>query len=166
MSGRSEAASKTVNFSLYTNAPAHTIRVCAGVLLLSALSACEDGIRRGNSGPRTLELDSDTVQLESGVTLHDVKIRSTAAGDFEPAAVTAKSGDVVRFTSADARTHALSIQPPGEAARAALAAANQLRSPPLIAQGTAWVISLKGVPAGTYTVSCLSHAGTATVHVQ
>lgn len=151
----------------YENAPAHTIRVCAGVFIFcAALAACEDGVRLGNNGPRTLELDSDTVQLESGVTLHDVKVVSTPAGDFDPAQLTAKSGDVLRFTSADNRTHALAIQPPNDAAQSALAAGGQLRSPPLVAHGTAWVISLKGIPAGTYTVSCISHAGTATIHVQ
>jgi plastocyanin len=156
-----------VKFWLFTNAPAHTTRVCAGVFLFcAAIAACEDGVRLGNRGPRTLELHEDTVQLQSGVKLHDIKIRSTQAGDFEPTQVTAKVGDVVRFTSADTRTHALSIQPPSEQARAALAAEGQLRSPPLIAHGTAWVVSLKGVPAGTYTVSCLSHAGTASVVVQ
>ena len=152
---------------LFTNAPAHTIRVCAGVLLFCAgLAACEDGVRIGKRGPRTLELHGDTVQLQSGVTLHDVNIKSTQTGDFEPAQVTAKVGDVVRFTSADTRTHALAIDPPNDQARAALEAAGQLRSPPLVAHGTAWVVSLKGVPAGTYTVRCISHAGTATVAVQ
>lgn len=150
----------------YDHAPAHTTRVCAGVFIFcAALAACDDGVR-GKTGPRTLELDSDTVQLESGVTLHDVRVVSTPAGDFDPAQVTAKSGDVVRFTSADNRTHALAIQPPNDAAQSALAAGGQLRSPPLVAHGTAWVISLKGIPAGTYMVSCISHAGTATIQVQ
>lgn len=145
----------------------HTLKVCAGVFVFCAvLTACEDGVRLGKSGPRTLELEADTVQLESGVTLHDVKIISTPAGDFDPAVVTAKSGDVVRFTSADNRTHALAIQPPNDAAQTVLAAAGQLRSPPLVANGTAWVVSLKGLPAGTYTVSCISHAGTAAINVQ
>ena len=152
---------------LLTNAPAHTTRVCAGVLLCcAALAACEDGVRIGKRGPRTLELHGDTVQLQAGVRLHDVNIKATQAGDFAPAQVTAKAGDVVRFTSADTRTHALTIDPPSEQARAALQGQGQLRSPPIVAHGTAWVVSLKGVPAGTYTVRCISHAGTATVVVQ
>jgi plastocyanin len=156
-----------VKLWLFTDAPAHTIRVCAGVLLFCAVfTACEDGVRLGKRGPRTLELHGDTVQLQSGVTLHDVKIKSAQTGDFAPAQVTAKVGDVVRFTSADTRTHALAIDPPSDQARAALQAGSQLRSPPLVAYGTAWVVSLKGVPAGTYTVRCISHAGTATIVVQ
>jgi plastocyanin len=156
-----------VKLWLFTNAPAHTRVVCAGVLLFCAvLAACEDGVKLGKRGPRTLELNGDTVQLASGVKLHDVKIRSTQAGDFEPAQVTARVGDVVRFTSADTRTHALSIAAPTDQARAALQAEVQMRSPPLIARGTAWVVSLKDVPPGTYTVRCISHAGTATITVQ
>ena len=152
---------------LFMNAPAHTTRVCAGVLLFcAALAACEDGVRLGNRGPRTLELNEDTVQLQAGVRLHDVKIRSTQTGDFEPAQVAAKVGDVVRFTSADTRTHALTIDPPNDQARAALEAEGQMRSPPLVAHGTAWVVSLKAVPAGTYIVRCISHAGTASVVVE
>lgn len=150
----------------YNDAPAHTLKVCAGFFVFCALlSACED-LRIGDTGPRSLAVTGDTVQLESGVILHDVKIRAVQGNDFDPATVTAKIGDVVRFTTADTRTHALSIEPPSEAARAAMAAAGQLRSPPLVAPGTAWVVSLEGLPAGAYTVSCISHAGTATIQVQ
>ena len=156
-----------MSISSYKGAPAHPLRVLAGVFFFSTVvAACEDGLRIGDSGPRTVELESDTVQLEPGVTLHDVTLRASSEGDFQPAQITAKSGDVVRFTSGDTRTHALSIRPPSEPARAALAASDQLRSPPLIARETAWVVSLKGLPAGVYTVSCISHAGTATIQIQ
>lgn len=166
MCGRSEAASKIVKLLSIKNAPAHAARVCAGVAVAALFVAgCEDGVRLGG-GSRSLALESDTIQLAASVTLHDVAVRAAGNSDFDPAQVNAKIGDVVRFTVADTRTHALSVVPPNDAANQALVATNQLRSPPLVAQGQAWVISLDGVPAGSYTIRCISHAGHATLTVQ
>lgn len=148
-------------------APAHAIKVCAGVFVFcTAVVACEEGPALGGGGDRTLELQSDTITLANGVRLHDVKVRAVSGADFDPAQVTAKAGDVVRLTTADTRTHALLVTAPTPDASAALAASGQLRSPPLVAKDQAWVISLKGVPPGTYTVSCVSHAGQLRLLVQ
>lgn len=98
--------------------------------------------------------------------MHDITVQARGGSDFRPVTLRVKAGDVVRLTSADTHTHALVITPPNEAARQALDAAGQLRSPPLVSKGQAWVISLKGAPAGTYTVSCISHQGTASIVVQ
>ena len=148
-------------------APAHNLGVCAGAFAFVLLVAsCERSDRPGAEGPRTLELNGDTIQLEAGVTLHDVKLRSAQRTDFDPGEIRAKVGDIVRFTSADARMHGVVIEGPTSAARATLEAAGQARSPPLVAQGQAWVISLSQLPPGHYAVSCISHAGTATLIVQ
>ncbi|MGQ0814219.1 MAG: cupredoxin domain-containing protein [Gemmatimonadota bacterium] len=152
--------------SLHSFAPAHALLVCAGVFVFCAVIAACDDLPKLAGGRRTVELDSGSVQLDSGVKLHDVQIKSDQEGDFNPEQIKAKRGDVVRFTSADTRTHAFVIRPPSEQGRAVLDTSGQLRSPPLVAQGQAWVVSLKGLPAGTYTVSCISHAGTATIQVQ
>lgn len=149
-------------------APAHRVLACAGVLVccVLAFAGCEkDGrVRRGND--RTLELAGDTIDLPRGVTLHDVQVRATNAGDFNPTQITAPRTDIVRFTIADTRTHALVITGPSDQATAALVATGQRRSPPLVSGGQAWVVSLKNLPPGSYRVSCISHAGTATLVIQ
>jgi plastocyanin len=152
----------------FRNAPAHALFVCAGVFVCSMLfGACEKGARISRKhDDRTLELTKDTIRLADGVSLHDVTVKSSSNADFSPTQVTARIGDVVRFTSGDNRTHALQLTTTDGQARATLDAAGQLRSPPLVSNGQAWVVSLKGLPAGTYTVSCVSHAGTATIQVQ
>lgn len=148
-------------------APAHAIKVCAGVFVFCvSVAACEKGPALGGGGDRTLELQNDTITLTGSVRLHDVKVRAVSGGDFHPAQLTAKVGDVVRLTTDDTRTHALLVTAPTPQASAALGAASQLRSPPLVSKGQAWVISLKGVPAGAYTVSCVSHAGQLSLQVQ
>lgn len=166
MSTRSEAASKEVMLKPdgIRCLPAHTVMLCAGVFVI-ALAGCDKAPSLGG-GDRTLELQSGTLDLESGVRLHDVKVRAVSGADFEPTRITAQSGDVVRFTTADTRTHAVVIVAPTPEATKALDATGQLRSPPLVTAGQAWVISLKGVPAGTYTIACISHAGRATLLVQ
>ena len=148
-------------------APAHPLSACAGVFIITCvvLSACDKGVAVKNDD-RRVEISGDTVDLPRGVTLHDVKVRASGTADFEPAAVTAKTGDAVRFTIADTRTHALVIKAPSAEAQQTLESTSQRRSPPLVSAGQAWVVSLKGLPAGTYTITCLSHAGSATLTVQ
>lgn len=148
------------------SAPAQRVLACAGVFIFGVLLAgCENGPRLGGDN-RALEISGKTVQLPPGVSLHDVAVQATGTADFNPARLTIKSGDVVRFTTRDTRTHALTLTGPSEQANAALSAMTQRRSPPLVAAGQAWVISFKSLPPGNYTVSCLSHAGTATISVQ
>lgn len=148
-------------------APAHNLWVCAGAFVFALLAvSCERTSEPGAQGPRTLELNGDTLQLEAGVTLHDVKVRSTQNMDFDPAEIRAKVGDIVRFTSGDTRTHGIVIHAPTPDAQATLNAAGQTRSPPLVAQGQAWVVSLNRLPPGRYSISCISHAGTAALTVQ
>jgi plastocyanin len=164
--GRWEAASCNVK-KLYDIAPAHRIIACAGVFVFAiVLSACDKGAAVINHGSRAIVLGADTVQLPSGAQLHEIKVRATQSSDFEPAQITAKSSDVVRFTVADNRTHSLIITAPTEQSNAALESSSQRRSPPLVANGQAWIISLKGLPAGTYQISCGSHAGRATLVIQ
>ena len=148
-------------------APAHPLSACAGVFILTCVlfSGCDKGVAVRNDD-RRLEISGDTVDLPRGVTLHDVKVKATGHADFEPAQVTAKIGDAVRFTIGDTRTHALVITAPTAEAQHTLESTSQRRSPPLVTAGQAWVVSLKGLPAGTYTITCLSHAGSATLTVQ
>jgi hypothetical protein len=148
-------------------APAHAIPACVGAFVLSvSIAACGDAPRLGGGGDRTLELNADTVTLASGTNLHDIRIQSGKDGDFSPVSVTVRGKDIIRLTTADTRTHALTINAPSTQAGAELEAKGQHRSPPLVARGQSWVISAEGLPAGTYTITCLSHAGTATIQVE
>jgi plastocyanin len=145
--------------------------VAAGAVLVLA-TGC-DRVREsvgGDEGPRVLELSHDTIRLAEGVRLHDVVVRRTAQGDFEPATVQARVGDVIRFTADDNGGHALAFD--GAAltpeARAWIEGSSQVRSPPLITTGAAWVITLDGAPAGDYPFRCTTHdvAGRLTVGAQ
>jgi plastocyanin len=115
-----------------------------------------------------LELTNDTIQLADGVHLRDVEVRRQATGDFEPAAVEADVGDVVRFTAHDRGGHALVFEGPllQENARQWLGTTGQLRSPPLISDSSAWVISLKDAPPGEYPFRCTTHATTGRLTVR
>src|SRR5690606_3974037 len=105
------------------------------------------------------ELSHDTIRLETGTALVEVAVQRSAGGDFEPSQVSASTGDVVRFTANDNGGHAIVFD--GAAlsadARAWLEQTGQLRSPPLIASGSAWVITLEGAPPGEYPFRCVTH---------
>jgi plastocyanin len=126
--------------------------------MLVALVAC-DRVAPGDDGPRVLELDADTIRLESGVRLIDVRVERQAGGEFDPSAVEARQGDVIRFTAGDHGGHAIAFDAAGLTAEMMtyLERTGQLRSPPLITSGSAWVIKLDDAPAGTYTFRCATH---------
>jgi plastocyanin len=107
---------------------------------------------------RTLELAGDTIELPAGVDLHDVGIRTGAQHrDFEPRQVQARTGDYLRFTTQDSRTHAVVFDVGTPELRTFLESTGQLRSPPLVTKGASWVIALKNAPAGNYPFRCLVH---------
>lgn len=145
-------------------APART-SARAGALAFTLLavvlgaSACDRAAPGRDDGPRVIELAHDTIRLEAGVRLHDVQVRRETGGEFHPSQVEARVGDYVRFTADDGAGHAVvfvgaSLDP---AARAFLDQSGQLRSPPLIARGSSWVITLEGAPAGEYPFHCTTH---------
>lgn len=139
-----------------TKTPAGALWALAGVVIL-ALSGCD---RATDSGPAVLELEGDTIRLEAGVRLLDVNVATQQDGsELDPARVEARPGDVVRFTAGDGRLHALAFEPVllTAEARAFLEQRGQLRSPPLVAAGTQWVITLDGAPPGEYAYSCTTH---------
>ncbi|HSJ25101.1 MAG TPA: plastocyanin/azurin family copper-binding protein [Longimicrobiales bacterium] len=136
-----------------------SVRPLLVLLAAVALPACEGGVGGGEAGPRVLELTHDTIRLESGVTLVEVEIRRGADGEFDPARVEARQGDVVRFTSGDRAGHAVAFLG-GELApglREFLESTGQLRSPPFVDEGSSWVITLDGAPAGEYPFHCTTH---------
>jgi plastocyanin len=120
------------------------------------LGACE---RTPFQRAESLDVGGDTIQLAPGVAVHDVQVRNSEDGDFAPALDSARSGDVVRFTTADSRTHLIAFDEaslPGNA-RSLFESKMQLSSPPLVVQGATWIVSLENAPAGTYTFVCSTH---------
>jgi plastocyanin len=132
--------------------------------VLGLIAACE---APPDSGPRMLELANDTILLEEGVSLVDVKVRRSAEGDFDPAAVEAHTGDVVRFVADDNGGHAIVFESTALAGdvREWLERTGQLRSPPLITSGASWVVTLDGAPAGDYPFRCSTHSASGRLSV-
>jgi plastocyanin len=140
----------------------------AGLLFLAvitALNACEPQLP--GRGPE-IELEDGAVRLEPGARVHEILVRGTGPGEFEPDSTGARPGDVIRFTAGDARTHALVFQTAETdfAVREFLDATDQLRGPPLISAGTAWIVSLADAPPGRYPFTCLTHGGHGVINVE
>ena len=137
--------------------------LCSALLVLLPLTGC-DAI----GGGATVQLDSAEVSLPSGAELHEVSVGGAGATDsIAPSSVSASAGDAIRFTVHDHRTHALvfeggSLSPPG---REFLERTGQLRGPPLVNEGTAWVVSLAEAPPGRYPFVCLSHGARGVIAV-
>jgi plastocyanin len=129
--------------------------------VLPLVPACDLVPARGGpaAGPLVLELAHDTIRLGPGVGLVDIGVRRQPGGYFDPAHAVARQGDVVRFTAADRASHTVvflgaELRPE---AREFLERTGQMRSPPFLAEGAAWVISLEGAPAGEYPFRCTTH---------
>ena len=147
-------------------APARFLTSCAGAFVCALLAAACENAPLVDQKDRTLELAGDTIELPAGVDLHDIAVGTAQQHrDFEPRQLTAKPGDYLRFTTRDSRSHALVFEVTQPTQRAFLENSGQLRSPPLVAKGTAWIIALEGAPLGAYPFRCLVHndAGQLTV---
>ena len=137
----------------------------SGVLLsgLLLLGGC-DAI----GGRASVQLDSAEVALPSGAEVHEVVLGGAGATDsIAPSTVEANPGDAIRFEVRDRRTHAIafdtdSLEP---AAAAYLEETLQLRGPPLVNEGSAWVVVLADAPPGRYPFVCMSHGVRGTVVV-
>ncbi|MBX6364118.1 MAG: hypothetical protein IRZ00_09645 [Gemmatimonadetes bacterium] len=105
-----------------------------------------------------LPLGADTLELGPDVAVRDVRLRQTPAHAVEPETVRARPGDVVRFIAADPRGYAVAFDTAAltPEARQFLERTGQLRGPPLVATGAAWVVSLEGAPAGAYAFRSLT----------
>jgi plastocyanin len=121
--------------------------------------ACDHVRPDVDEGPRVIELAHDTIRLEAGRRLVEVRAERTDTGDFHPPRAEAAPGDYVRFTAADGGGHAIVFAEDRltPQARAFLERTDQLRSPPLIQEGASWVITLEDAPAGTYPFRCTTH---------
>jgi plastocyanin len=101
--------------------------------------------------------------------VHEVRIAGAGAVDsFSSGRVEAGPRDVIRFVAGDHRTHALAFLTDSlpAAAREYLESSRQLRGPPLVTEGAAWIVSLDGAPPGRYPFYCRSHGARGVVTVR
>jgi plastocyanin len=109
-------------------------------------------------------------------TTHEVKMIGDATGyKFEPANVTVKSGDAIKYIMVSGGPHNVSFQNVTDAAVKAQLDANmpgqhmgELSSPMVMQPNEAYVVSFAKIPAGKYDYICVPHAamnmkGTVTV---
>jgi plastocyanin len=97
---------------------------------------------------------------------HEVQMLQDAQGNykFEPANVTVKQGDGIKFTMVSGGPHNVAFDPtqvPANA-KAALSAnmqqqVSELSSPMMMNAGESYTISFAGVPAGKYDYHCTPH---------
>jgi plastocyanin len=134
-------------------------RLRPGVLLFALapllLAACDAVDSRA-----TIQLDTAEVELDGGTGLHEVTFIGVGPTDsIAPGGVRAKPGDAVRFVTGDHRTHAIGFDADrlDPEIRAYLLETNQLRGPPLVNRGAAWVVVLDGAPPGRYPFVCRTH---------
>lgn len=97
-------------------------------------------------------------------TTHTVNMIGDEKGyRFEPAELTVKAGDGVKFISVKGGPHNVAFDPATAGATAAQITANmpestgELTGKMLVTDGDAWTMSFGGVAAGTYNVICTPH---------
>lgn len=127
----------------------------SGVLVLVALllTACE---RVG--GGESIALDSSELTVAGSV--HEIRLSGAEAGDsIVPGRIQAEPGDALQFVVGDRRPHAVAFLADSLSARQRtfLEETGQLRGPPLVNQGSSWVVILEGAPPGRYPFYCRSH---------
>ena len=99
-------------------------------------------------------------------TTHEVKMIGDASGyKFEPANLTVKAGDAVKFIMVTGGPHNVAFQNVTDATAKAQLDANmpgakigELSSPMLMQPNESYVVSFGNVPAGTYNFICTPHA--------
>jgi plastocyanin len=99
-------------------------------------------------------------------TVHEVKMvmEGTAVARFEPASLTIKRGDRVRFVTVSGGPHNVAFEAdktPDAAERALLAGMPDqiapLAGPLVMNAGDSYTVNFAGVPAGTYEYICMPH---------
>ncbi|HEX2203832.1 MAG TPA: plastocyanin/azurin family copper-binding protein [Longimicrobium sp.] len=131
--------------------------------MLAFAAACGGGDNQGGSEPATdggaaapaAEAPATTPAPASG-TVHEVKMLTTqngASGVFEPANITVKAGDTVRFTTDGLAPHNVSFPPAENVGKTGLPPAGQY----LTQASQTYDLQVSMAP-GTYTIQCDPHA--------
>ncbi|HYW51419.1 MAG TPA: plastocyanin/azurin family copper-binding protein [Gemmatimonadaceae bacterium] len=97
-------------------------------------------------------------------TTHTVNMIGDEKGyRFEPAEITVKAGDGIKFVSVKGGPHNVAFDPASVGGAAAQLTANmpestgELTGKMLVTDGEAWTMSFGGVAPGTYTAICTPH---------
>jgi plastocyanin len=97
-------------------------------------------------------------------TTHTVNMIGDEKGyRFEPAEITVKAGDGIKFVDVKGGPHNVAIDPATAGAMTAQLTANmpestgELTGKMLVTDGDAWTMSFGGIAAGTYNVVCTPH---------
>ena len=126
----------------------------SGVLLLvGLLSAGCDAVPGGGA---TIALDSTEIEIPG--TVHEVRVGGADAA-LQPDVAQATPGDAIRFVTTDRLPHAIAfvVDSLSGPVREYLDRTGQLRGPPLVNEGAAWVVVLEEAPPGRYPFHCRSH---------
>jgi plastocyanin len=155
-------------------------KVLAVVTSAFALAACSGGEKKAAdsamtaaapaaaapttaAAPATAAAGASAAMPITGTT-HTVNMIGDEKGyRFEPAAITIKAGDGVKFVSVKGGPHNVAFDPASVGAGRAQLIANmpeasgELSGKMLVTDGEAYTISFGGVAAGTYTAICTPH---------
>lgn len=132
--------------------------------MMAFVAACGGGDNQGGSEPASdagaaapaAEAPATTPAPAASGTVHEVKMVTTqngASGVFEPANITVKAGDTVRFTTDGMAPHNVSFPPAENAGKTDLPPAGQY----LTQAGQTYDVVASMAP-GTYTIQCDPHA--------
>jgi plastocyanin len=152
-------------------------KVLAVVTSAFALAACGGGEKKAEdtaaaaAAPATAEAPAAPAAAAGAVaaapitgTTHTVNMIGDEKGyRFEPAEITVKAGDGIKFISVKGGPHNVAIDPATAGASAAQLTANMpestgdLTGKMLVTDGDSWTMSFGGVAAGTYTAICTPH---------
>lgn len=131
--------------------PARRAALPWAILLVGLLPAF--GCERPDPGP---ELDPELVAelgLDGTETVHRVLLGGARTDEHvTPLVVEAAPGDLVEFVTVDRRVHAVSFETDSlhSAATEFLGRTRQVSSPPLVGQGSRFVVTFKNAPPGRY----------------
>ncbi len=148
--------------------------VASAAMVLGACGGGDKAAKSDTVGPTTAAVPMampDAPAMAAGVmspitgTTHEVKMVGDATGyRFEPAEITAKVGDGIKFTFVTGGPHNVAFDPAmvPAAAHAQLMAnmpeqVSELSGKMMMAAGESYTISLGGIPAGTYEFNCTPH---------
>ncbi len=130
----------------------------SGALLFALIPALAAGGCEAVGGGDTIALDSTEISIEG--TVHEIHLSGAGAADsITPAMIQAEPGDALVFVVDDRRPHAVTFTSESLAApvREYLERTEQLRGPPLVNEGSRWVVLLENAPPGRYPFYCRSH---------
>ena len=145
------------------------------VAALAALSACGGGEKAGTDTGAAAGAGATTGGTAAGAaagtataapvtgTVHEVKMLGDEKGyRFEPANLTIKAGDGVKWVFVSGGPHNVAFQNVSGDAKAKLSAnmknqISDLSSPMLLNAGESYEVSFAGVPAGKYDYICTPH---------